>query len=265
MEGARLWAFYPTGTLLPSGVRQHWIPVQCDADGKVQVYDSTTYELVSSIGKPLPALYEDWCDLAIDPGIWTHQNPATGTPWTPQVVILAPNPVMNVVEPNANETARLYSNRLWNVPATALTTQYILKRLMVEIEIAIGNVANVDNTLFFMGLTQTQVSTRATNNLIGWALLADALQSLTDVGGVEEANTGFGETINLVNKLRLDVITGATVTVEYRLNETLVATHNTSIPLVPSYINFFIDTEAGGAAGFYLGGVRIWYEDFIRT
>lgn len=229
-------------------------------------------EAIASIGgvvasaNALPFLYEDWGDLIpIDAVTWSVTNPATGVAWTPQVVILSPNPIWCVTEPNANETARLATHRVWNVPATVLVTHYVVKRLIVEFEFALTGVANVDNTLTIMGMTQTLASTRATNNLIGWGLLADALQSITDIGGVEETNTGFGETLTTPNKLRMDIIAGATPTVEFRLNETLVATHNTSIPLVPSYFNVFIDTEAGGAAGLYIGTVRIRYEDIVRS
>ena len=35
----------------------------------------------------------------------------------------------------------------------------------------------------------------------------------------------------------------------FYLNEVLIAAHTTNVPAIPSYPNFYIDTEAGGAAG----------------
>ncbi len=107
----------------------------------------------------------------------------------------------------------------------------------------------------------TAVATRATNNLIGFALLADVLQTLTDSGGVETVNTAFGETLTNHNKFRLEIMESA---VRFYLNETLIAIHTTNVPAVPMYPTWYAVTEAGGACAVAIGVTKVEQETIAR-
>jgi hypothetical protein len=209
--------------------------------------------------RPSLNLYEGWQDEAgIDPAVWTWINPATGAAWARGAVGAY---LRATTVPVANETARLRSNQRWIAAPGIYATNTILRRLILEFELRLTNVANLDNTICFFGLTTGIGDTRATNNIIGWALLADVLQSVTDNGGAESTTTGFGETLTNMNKLRLEAYLGH---VRFFINEVQVADHIANLPSFPFYLNFFVDTEAGGAGTIELGIVRAWTEDLLR-
>ena len=210
----------------------------------------------SATAKPNRDMVETWQDEAgIDLTLWTPTDPATGTAWSrgSDGAYLRATAV-----PNANETARLRSNQRWFMGTGVYGTNTIYRKLNLEFELRLVNVANLDNTLCLFGFTSGGTATRATNNIIGWCLAADVLATLSDDTGAETTNTGFGETLTDWNKLKMIFSTGQ---VAFYLNETLVATHTTNLADLPMFINFFIDTEAGGAATIDLGIVRCWPED----
>lgn len=214
---------------------------------------------ISMLARPRVSLLETWQDeLGIDFTVWTTTNPATGAAWSRGAVgaYLRATSV-----PVANEIARLRSVQRWVAAPDVYGVNTILRRLVFEFEMRLANLANLDNTQCLFGLTQGVADVRATPNIIGWALVGagNALQTVTDDAGVETVNTGFGETLTNWNKFRIDVL-GATV--RFYLNEALVATHITNLPDFPFYLNFFVDTNAGGAATPEIGIVRVWTEDF---
>lgn len=206
------------------------------------------------------SMYEGWQDeLGIDFTVWTTIDPATGAVWA-RGPDAAGEYLVASAAPNANETARIRSNQRWQAIPTVIDTNTIIKRLTWEHEMRITNLANLDNTLSFFGLTPGIADTRATNNIIGFALVGagNALQTVTDVGGVEEVNTGFGENLALMNKFKIDAYEDH---VKFYLNEVEIADHIVSLPDIVGYLNFFYDTNAGGACTPELGITRIRLSD----
>jgi len=220
-------------------------------------------EILEQLLSPRASLYEGWLDeLGIDFTVWAVTHPATGAAWARA----AAGPHLQVASiPNANETARLVTTTRWIAAPDTYDVNMVLRRLIVEFELSLANVANMDNTLCWFGLTPAQASTRATNNIIGFGLNADVLETVTDLAGAETLTTGFGEDLTVLNKLKMDILSAAGVgTVRFFLNEALIATHITTLPDLPMYHNYFIDTEAGGAATINVGVNRIWNETILR-
>jgi hypothetical protein len=213
---------------------------------------------VVNLNVPKVSLYEGWQDEAgIDATVWTVTDPATGGAWVRGAVGAY---LMAVTSPNANENARLRSNRRWVCAPLVYGTNQILRRLIMEFEIYLQLVGNVDNANFFMGLTSAINSTRVSNNIIGFGLIGGALQTITDDGGAETVNNGFGEDMTALNKYRIDVQTGK---VDFYLNEVKIATHTANFPNAPMYKNYYYPTNGGGASIFSLGISRIWTEDVV--
>lgn len=219
-------------------------------------------DILAALSRPNRSLIETWQDeLGIDFTVWTVTNPATGAAWARGAV---GELLMAAAAPNALENARLRSVQRWLATATLAGTNKILRRLLFEFEFHVVGLANLDNAAFFLGLTSGIADTRATNNIIGFGLVGagNALQTVTDAGGAETVNTGFGENLLLTNKLRIEVFTNHVL---FYLNEALIADHTTNAPDLPMYLQFYIPTGAGGAATPRIGTVRAWYEDFVRV
>lgn len=211
--------------------------------------------------RPLVNLYEGWQDEAgIDPLVWTVTNPATGAAWARGAV---GENLMAFSSPNANENARIRSNQRWVADPTLYGVNKILRRFVLEFEAHFVGFANFDNVNFLLGLTTAVGNTRATPNIIGFALVGagNALQTLTDAGGAETVNTGFGENLLLTNKFRIDISLNSAV---FYLNEALIATHVVNLPDAPFYLNFYAPTGGGGPATIRLGIIRAWTEDIPR-
>ena len=219
--------------------------------------------LLGGTGTKETSMTETWQDeLGIDFTIWTTTDPATGVAWARgagagmMAAFLAAS-----AAPNANETARLRSNQRWQAISTLIVNNNtITKRLRFEFEMTLANLANLDNTLCFFGLTPGIANDRTSNNIIGFALVGagNALQVVTDVGGVEEVNTGFGETLAQVTKFKIDVYEDH---VKFYLNEVEIADHTVSLPDQVMYLNFFFDTTAGGAATPQIAITRVNQDD----
>lgn len=222
-------------------------------------YIATQIAALPDLITPRPSIYliETWQpeEWGINPAVWAITNPATGSAWG----IGASGAYIRArAVPNANETARIRSIDRWYAAPGVYSPHNIYRKLNLEFELRLANVLNLDNTLCFFGLTSGGTATRATDNIIGWCLAADVLASLSDNAGAEEANTGFGETLTDMNKLKMVFSSGS---VAFYLNEVLVATHITNIPDQPMFLNWFIDTEAFGAGTIELGIIRCWPED----
>ncbi|MDD4985823.1 MAG: hypothetical protein PHQ43_08545 [Dehalococcoidales bacterium] len=211
--------------------------------------------------RPLPSLYEGWQDEAgIDAAVWTVTNPATGAAWARGAI---GENLMAYAAPNANENARIRSNQRWVVDPTLYATNKILRRFVLEFEAHFLMSPFFDNTNFFLGLTTAAGDTRASNNIIGFGLvnLINDLQTISDAGGAETVNTGFGENLLLTNKFRIEVSLNSVV---FSLNEVVLATHVVNLPDLPMYLNFYAPTGGLGAATIRLGIVRSWMEDIAR-
>jgi hypothetical protein len=214
---------------------------------------------VISASRPHHSLYEGWQDEAgISAVTWTVTNPATGGAWNRGAVGAY---LMAVSSPNASENARLRSNQRWVCAPSVYAPNQVIRRFILEFECYLQLVGNVDNANFIMGLTNTTASTRATNNLIGFGLIGDALQTITDDGGAETVNTGFGEAMTDLNKFKIDIYAN---TVDFYLNETRIARHTTNLPNAALYPNFYYPTEAGGPSIISLGVIRCWPEDVAQ-
>lgn len=246
MSGNKIWGYYPAGN-------QH-VPIQVDANGRVQVYDLGVYS------PPLPLLNESWQnELGINASLWNVTNPATGTAWVHTA--LYNERVMLYTVPNANETARLRSIPRWTVYPDTLGVNSAARRFILEFEMQLANVGNIDNALSFFGFSSGGIATRATNNIAGFTLVADALQTMSDDGGAETTNTGFGETLTDLNLFHIESYPGH---MKFFLNRTEIADHEANFPQTPCYLNWYIDTEAGGNASLRLGSIRTWMEDILR-
>jgi len=256
---------------LVTGEMQFANPFTDTAGAVQQITSGTRFVILSAIGGgggpgpapggnygPTISLVETWQDeLGIDKTVWTVTDPATGAAWARGAV---GDLLMAYSSPNANENARLRSNQRWLCIPTLTGPSRIVRKTYFEFEFHIVGLANLDNTNFLLGLTPNVGDTRASHNVVGFALVggANALQTLTDAGGVETVNTGFGENLLVTNKVKIEISLNS---VEFSLNEAVIANHAANIPDLPMYLNFYIPTGAGGAATFRVGGIRVWYED----
>ncbi len=223
-----------------------------------EVNNYTINRQVDQVIEGHKGLYESWQGV-FDDTIWARINPATGVPWDRGV---SGSFLLHQCTPNADETARLRGLHYWVHNWLADPTNLLLKRLCIEWEMTLGVVANVDNAISFFGWMPIAAGLRTTEDIIGFALVGDALQTVTDSGGVETVNTGFGETMANHNKFKIVIEEGQIL---FFLNEQLIATHTTNVPTIPVLPNFYIDTEAGGACAFVFGITRIWQETIERS
>lgn len=193
---------------------------------------------------------------------WTCTSPATGSAWAQTY---ANGFSYSTTIPNADETARAtVSSTRYNIylPISSMTINSVIKRFIYEFEMKLANVANMDNTKCFFGLTTLNTDDRSSNDIIGFGLASDVLTTVTDSGGTETVNTTFGETLTNHNKFRIECYLNG---VKFYLNEALLSTHTTNIPNIgQGSAMFYIDTEAGGAATLSIGITRYWYEDMAR-
>ena len=218
--------------------------------------------------RPEMSLYEGWQDeLGIDFTLWTVTHPATA--WVRgagagvmvgSLVATAPLVI--------GEVSRLVGNQRWPIMPDLSGTNTILRVAELEFEMTLSAVAQLVIGTCFFGFTPNQADTRANPNIIGFGLVGaapnQALQTLTDLGGAPTVNTGFGENMAALNKFKITVVQIAGVgTVQFYLNEVLIATHITTLPDLPMYPNWYFDTTALGACTPQIGIVRIWTEDII--
>lgn len=205
---------------------------------------------------PKVSFVETWQDeLGIDFTVWTATNPAGGA-W----VRGANGAYLRATAPfAAANVGRLRSNQRWIATPGVYGPNTYVQKMFCQFEFQIDDVTELDNTQCFFGLTAIIAANRASPNLIGWGLLADVLQSVTDVGGAETVNTGFGENLANWNLLEMEIYSG---TVEFAINGVIVASHVLTLPDLPMYLNFYFDTEAG-AVNPQIGQIGIWYQGVV--
>ena len=200
-----------------------------------------------------------WVNEVIDATIWTSTDPVTN-----------PNATVTTAGEGytkfrmwlvANETGRLVSAARWKCTPNLFNTNTTARRTIVEFEMNLTDQTNLDNTATFWGLSEGVADTAASNDIIGFMLAADVLQTITDNGGSQEVNTTFSETLSNWNKFRIDIQQDVVI---FYLNDTLIATHEdvADLPDEMMYLNFYCDTEGGaGPTHMDLGWIRVWHED----
>lgn len=215
-----------------------------------------------------PVLSEFWAsdNAGIDGNMWVT---AVGSAGTVTRIVTDTDFLkvrLNTVDAVDASTARLRTVVLFRATPTNYTTSGTPKRLRIQWEAKFVGAANIDNATFFMGLSSNTTATRATTDIIGYGLSADAIQTVTDLGGVEGTNLPGGITLTNRNEYAIEITRIAGVnTVEFFINDTLVATHNTAanIPDVNAYWFAFTDNEAaaGGSNQVDIGAVTGKYYD----
>jgi hypothetical protein len=226
---------------------------------------NTINTAVQSSLRPKVSLYMDWTD-GVDPTILTLTDPATGAPWA-----IAPNAgvLTEVAAPNASENARLVTvNRF--ITCLGSGSGKILRKLIVEFEQTFTNGGNVDETLFFVGMSPNNTDDKSQPNIVGFGVAAGLMTAYSSNGAnTQETPTAFN--CNAFAKFRIEMYGGpaGAPLVDFYINEILVAHHDGSAApfAVPSGVMFFNDffpTTAGGAETIQVGGLRIWHEDFKR-
>jgi len=137
---------------------------------------ATKKEVVTEARKilrPRMEFYEPWNDEGgIDATVWTVTDPATGPAWSRGA---SGAYLRATAAPNANEVARLVSDQRYIAAPNVFSTNTILKRLIVEFKLKLTNLANIDRSESFFGLTTDVAHDRSNNNIIGWDLKGAAL------------------------------------------------------------------------------------------
>lgn len=218
--------------------------------------------------RPEMSLYEGWQDeLGIDFTLWTVVNPATA--WARGAGAgVAAGSLVATAPLLINEVSRLVGNQRWPVMPDLSGTNTILRVIELEFEMTLSDVTQLVIGTCFFGFTPNQADTRASNNIVGFGLVgaapAQALQTITDLAGVETVNTGFGENMAALNKFKVTVVQIAGVgTIQFYLNEVLIASHIANLPDLPMYPNWYFDTTALGPCTPQIGIIRIFTEDVI--
>ena len=144
---------------------------------------------------------------------------------------------------------------------TGAGSSTMVRGTFIEWEAKLSNVANVDNSVFFMGVNASASATRATTNLIAFGLSSDSLVAVSDNAGTETTTAIAGITLADRNMYRLSITGGQ---VEYSVNGSILATHTTNLPDVIGYLQFNHDTEAG-ASNLDVGFVHVFYRGIEDT
>lgn len=213
--------------------------------------------------RPQPSFYEGWQDEAgIDLMVWSILTAGTGA----VVRDVTEPPYLKVVlsGPANADTARLHSDQRWVCAPDTYGTDTILRRLVMEWEAKFDTVASIDNTRFFMGLGAAIASTRISSNLAGFYLDGDVLRIITDDGIGETTKPAGAPVLTNWHKYRIEVYAE---TIEFYVDETLVATNNTpeNLPDTAMYLNFYLPQEAAANGGeLHVAIVRVWTEDIPR-
>lgn len=212
----------------------------------------------------LPYLMETWQDIAgIPPAVWTTATGGTGpgtVTWS-----IAEEPYHKVIlagAGNADDTSRLYTVWQWQLAPGVWNDRTFNKILIMEWEVRIVNVSEIDNATSFMGLCGGAADTRASADIAGFILTADALNAISDNGGVETVSAVGGPTVTNWNKLK---IVSYRNVIEFWVNETMQARHTTTpapdedLPDINAHGMLYLDQEAlgTGLGAFHIGAVSI--------
>jgi len=174
------------------------------------------------------------------------------------------------------QTARLRSYDRFSYAPSTMTGAHIIRKTVLEFEAKFTNLANVDETTFFMGLTPATGDDRTTNNVVGFffsgAPASGTLTAITDNGGAETVTTVVGTGITLTNwhKYMIEIYdNAATATIKFTVTNgttTNTATYTTNIPTQNGFIQFYnVDDNAGGTFAILdIGMARMYSYDTLR-
>ena len=189
--------------------------------------------------RPEMELYEGWQDeLGIDFTLWTLLHPATA--WVRGAGAgVAAGSLVATAPLLINELSRLVGNQRWPILPDLSGVNTITRVTQLEFEMTLSDVTQLLIGTCFFGFTPNQADTRANNNIVGFGLVgaapAQALQTITDLAGAETVNTGFGEALAALNKFKITIVQVLGVaTVQFYLNEALIASHITNLPFLVS-------------------------------
>lgn len=204
-----------------------------------------------------PMKYSEGWNAAIDAtNIWTTSVGATGTA---AVSNNAGRRILLLDCPVAGDRAQTEGRRILTNPGASSATLDIYQKLVLEWEMLLGTLANIDNALALFGLVNTG-GARTSTNIIGFILVADALNVITDNGGTETV-TVFPSppTLTVSNKYKIVVRNGA---VDFSVNDGAITTHTANIHALPFQPSWRVDAEAlTGATKAEIGAVRCYYLD----
>lgn len=201
----------------------------------------------------LVSLAEWWMGMGVDMTIWLPGGV------TSVFITIAEAAYQKVIfAPAAGVDSRLVSVQTWPVGAFT-TARRIARGFLLTFEARLVNVANIDNTTFFLGLSPGMGSTRLTDNIIGFGLLGDALRTITDLGGVETVGVPAGIVLTEWNKYRIYV--RADGSVQFLINEAVSVVHTTNIPLGNFFLQLYVDNEAAVQGELHLGPIVVSYID----
>lgn len=147
-------------------------------------------------------------------------------------------------------------------PGSFNLVQGVITRIVMEWDMRFTNVANILNTSFLAGFGNAKASIRTSNNIAGFILDGDVLKSITDDGGTEElTDVSSGITVTNWNKYRITAVPGNTV--QFYINDTVVATHNTAanLPDDAMYIIVHNANDAAADADVDVAHIRQWYSE----
>ncbi len=206
-------------------------------------------------------LLESWQDdFDVNPALWG--TPVTGTGGIALDKTEQPYQKCILTGPANADTARLYSQQVWSAGPTVWGANTFWRRLMMIWSAKFTTVASIENTTFFMGLAPTVAATRATDDLIGFCLTADALNTLTDNGSVETLNAAGAPTLTDWHTYALEVYRGGVV---FYVDGVPVQQHVTNLPDYNFRMTFYLPQEAGANGGqLHIGPVTCWNEGIVR-
>lgn len=213
---------------------------------------------IPAIKRPLPSFFETWA--FIDEAIWTKTDPAAGTAWNNVVGLGGSNLWVSAV-PNAANFARIRSRDYWTVGPAVYGASIMYRKFSFEFELMLTDLANINEATTYYGFSNPG-DTRASNNIICFAIAANVLQTLTKNGAAEETNTGFLEDLTIPNKLKIEAYAGH---VKFYLNEAQIADHTNIVATLSAgkVINFYHAADAGVGSGIRIGQNRAWYDDEV--
>lgn len=202
-------------------------------------------ETLVSVG--LPYLVETWQDvLGIDATVWTTVLTVGGT--VTRSVAEEPYQKVILAGAAAGDAARLHSVQEWQLAPDTWGANTFNRVLIMEWEAKFANVAEIDNATFFMGLSAIALATRASDNIAGFILTADALNSITD-DGAGETFKAVGAPV-LTNWHKYAVVAYNAI-IEFYVDEVMQARHTTTaaerLPDVNAHGQYYLLQEGGGA------------------
>mgnify|MGYP001602016947 FL=1 len=189
---------------------------------------------------------------------WATAVVATGTA---AAATVSNRRVLRLNCPAASDTARGRVLGQVTNPQGASATNDVYQQLVLEFVMALGTVANIDNAQFIVGLGAAGTEIRTTADVIGFILVSDALNTLTDSGGTETVTVvSSGPTLTSFNKYKIVVRNGA---VDFYVNDVLKNTHTANITAVLVIPFFFCFAEAAtGATECDIADLRCYFLDY---